>query len=164
MSWWCPSPISVLSAWSPVGTTLGPLSVEPWITSGPLSVDSRGYPSRSSQHPLPAREQERGPPLVHGQDEGSLPERVQLQRAQSRAGDLQSPRSLCLRDPFLKPLSFRGNRAKFQTPQHAFHRQEDAKVLCSLKKTLKFSLTSVGDVNVNFVEMSLIGELLKLVI
>ena len=48
-----------------------------------------------------------------------------------------APRSLCLRDPYLKSLSFRGNGAKFQTPQRAFHRQEDAKVLCSLKKTLK---------------------------
>ena len=87
-----------------------------------------------------------------------------LNEHKSRAGDLQSPRSLCLRDPFLKPLSFRGNRAKTFKPQRAFHCQQDAKVLCSMKKTLKFSLTSVGDVNVNFVEMSLIGELLKLVI
>ena len=125
-------PLSVESR----GYHSGPLSVEPRIPSGPLSVDSRGYPSRSSQHPLPAREQERGPPPVHDQEEGSLPERVQLQRAQSRAGDLQSPRSLCLRDPFLKPLSFRGNRAKFQTPQLLFI---DKKTLrsCSLKKTLK---------------------------
>ena len=35
-----------------------------------------------------------------------------LNEHKSPAGDLRSPRSLYLRDPFLKPLSFRGNRAK----------------------------------------------------
>ena len=88
MSWWCPSPISVLSAWSPVGTTLGPLSVEPRITSGPLSVDSRGYPSWSSQHPLPERERDPPQCMIKKKDPS-------LNEHKSRAGDLQSPRSLC---------------------------------------------------------------------
>ena len=55
---------------------LGPLKVEPWITSVPLNVDSRGYPSWSSELPLPERE--RGPPPVHAQEEGSLPVRVRV--------------------------------------------------------------------------------------
>ena len=53
MSWWCPSPISVLSAWSPVGTTLvlsawspgSPLVLSVWIPVGtplgPLSTLSQ---------------------------------------------------------------------------------------------------------------------------
>ena len=52
-----------------------------------------------------------------------------------------APRSLCLKDPYLKSLSFRGNRAKFKSLSFRGNRAKFLKplnVLFIANKTLRF--------------------------
>ena len=93
MSWWCPSPISVLSVWIPVGTPLGPLST--------LS-------QHEDENEILPQCEIKMKDLSLNECNYNVPSRV--------LETFNPPRSLCLRDPFLKPLSFRGNRAKIFKP------------------------------------------------